>query len=170
MDLYRLTEKEFIMSIYDIYIPPATHRQSSEYYFKWKIGNNPETEAERLEFGLSRDTPTHRWLLSGITGRTDEQNYYSFSFRIPYINEDPIDRTYTLANGLLFSHAHSIPPVDGWDGVRVIQAEWAEVHIKLDPRAGTTEGTFSARFIADGLPLEPEGSFNMIRDDVPNQL
>jgi hypothetical protein len=86
---------------------------------------------------------------------------------VPYIDDNVLEYTYKLGDGkdLHVSHMHSIPAPDGFIGFRSVDADDAELTIRLDPVKGTVQGDFNALFKSHGYRLFPQGTFKLIRDD-----
>ncbi|MNF52557.1 hypothetical protein D3C87_1145380 [compost metagenome] len=137
--------------------------------FKWEI-DSLSTKAQRTSFYKSGTSTNLSWIFYGSVGSVDSENLFGFMLTVPYINEDILEGTYTLATGLYCDHRHSIKK-GGLKGWRVIPAGDATLSIKLDPVKGTVEGEFEATFTKtkpDETPeqIRPKGNFNLKRDDL----
>ncbi|KHA71642.1 hypothetical protein NZ35_19590 [Pseudomonas chlororaphis] len=137
--------------------------------FKWEI-DSLSTKAQRTSFYKSGTSTNLSWIFYGSVGSVDSENLFGFMLTVPYINEDILEGTYTLAKGLYCDHRHSINK-GGLKGWRVIQAEDATLSIKLDPVKGTAEGKFEATFTKTNPDatleiIKPIGTFNLKRDDL----
>ena len=154
------------MSTKDIFIPKENSVQSPGNDFHWSLGADP-VYAGRTAFHRSLFEPTgeRSWVFNGSTGSGDEENYFSFLLMVPYIDDNALEYTYKLGDGkgLHLSHAHSIPAPDGGIGFRTVDADDAELTIRLDPIKGTVQGDFNANFKT--YRLNPNGTFNLKRDD-----
>lgn len=154
------------MSTKDIFIPKGNNIQAPENDFHWNFGSEV-TRAEKTLFFLYEYPPTGElsWTISGSTGTFDEENYFGFGMSVPYIDDTLLERTYELSDELHFSHIHSIPALPGYIGYRVVDADNAELTIRLDPIKGTVQGDFNAIFKSEGYRLNPNGTFKLTRDD-----
>jgi hypothetical protein len=149
--------------------PQINNLETEDNEFQWQI-DSLSTEAQRTLFYKSSTTTNNSWRFYGSVGSVDSENLFGFMLAVPYINEDILEGTYTLATGLHCDHRHSIKK-GGLKGWRVIQAEAATLSIKLDPVKGTVEGKFDAIFAKtkpDETPeqISPKGTFNLKRDDL----
>lgn len=158
------------MSRHTILIPKEKSIQASENKVEWRFDTNPTVKAERAGFYLDVYPPTgeRSWVFWGITGASDDENYFSYLMSVPYINDAPIDKTFKLKDGLYFTHTYSSPAPPGFSGFTVVDADDAddaELTIKLDPAKGVVTGSFSADFKSYGYYPQPEGTFKLIRDD-----
>jgi hypothetical protein len=153
------------MSTKDIFIPKRDHIQSSENLFHWNFGAEP-IKAESALFYKDRFEPTGEegWVFSGSTGTAEEENLYSFLLMVPYLHVPLLERTYKLddGQGLHVSHGYSIPAPPGFIGFRVVDADDAELTVRLDMIAGTVEGDFNANFKTHRL--NPNGTFKLKQD------
>jgi hypothetical protein len=94
------------------------------------------------------------WVWEGWTGSHDTNDIRFYDFSIPYIDDEVIDRSFTLGTDrLTFDHAFSTG--DGQLGIA--PAHSATVHIKLDPKTGQSEGYFETVFL--GIHQSPRGEF-----------
>ena len=156
------------MSTKDIFIPKENSVQSPGNDFHWNLGANP-VYAGRTAFyqGLFEPTGERSWVFNGSTGSTDEENFFGFLLMVPYIDNNVLEYTYKLGDGkdLHVSHIHSIPAPDGGIGFRTVDADDAELTIRLDPVNGTVQGDFNALFKSRGYRLFPQGTFKLTRDD-----
>ncbi|MFJ7106665.1 hypothetical protein ACIQU2_03375 [Pseudomonas sp. NPDC098740] len=154
------------MSSRDMFIPQKKKIQAEGNQFLWHF-NDPNTVAESTSFHKGYFPPTgeYSWGFSGSTGSGDEENFFSFLIMVPYLGEDVLEYTYKLGDGkdLHFSHTHSIPAPPGFTGFRVVDADDAELSIRLDPIKGTVQGDFNATFKT--YRLNPNGTFKLKRDD-----
>ncbi|WP_283183764.1 hypothetical protein [Pseudomonas svalbardensis] len=154
------------MSTKDIFIPKGNSIQAPGNDFHWNFGSEV-TRAEKTLFFLHEFPPTGElsWVMSGITGTLDDENYFSFKVSVPYIDDTLLERTYKLGDELDVSHSHSIPAPPGFTGFRFVDADNAELTIRLDPIKGTVQGDFNAIFRSEGYRLNPNGTFKLTRDD-----
>ncbi|MBS4078100.1 hypothetical protein [Pseudomonas rustica] len=97
----------------------------------------------------------------------EKETYFSFIFSVPYLNEDLTERTYKLGDGqgLSFSHSHSVPAPSGGTAFTSINADEAELTIRLDRTSGTVTGDYFATFKSRRYRLRPEGTFQLTRTD-----
>ncbi|EJL98839.1 MULTISPECIES: hypothetical protein [unclassified Pseudomonas] len=149
--------------------PQTNNFETEDNEFQWQI-DSLSTEAQRTLFYKSSTTTNNLWIFYGSVGSVDSENLFGFMLAVPYINEDILKDTYTLATGLYCDHRHSINK-GGLKGWRVIPAGDATLSIKLDPVQGTVEGEFEATFTKtkpDDTPeqIRPKGTFNLKRDDL----
>jgi hypothetical protein len=166
-------QKDFIVNYSDFYnennASQIDNFEAEDDDFQWEI-DSLSTKSQRTSFYKSSTSTNLSWIIYGSVGSVDSVNYFGFMLRVPYINEDILEGTYTLANGLYFDHRHSVKKgaLKGW---RVIQADAATLSIKLDPVKGTAEGKFEATFTKtnpDETPeeIKPKGTFNLRRNDL----
>lgn len=166
-------QKDFIVNFRDFYnknnVPQINNFETEDNEFQWQI-DSLSTEAQRTLFFKSSTTTDNSWIFYGSVGTVDSEDLFGFMLAVPYINEDILEGTYTLAAGLYCDHRHSIKKgeLKGW---RVIAAGDATLSIKLDPVKGTVEGEFEATFAKtkpDETPeqIRPKGTFNLKRDDL----
>ena len=115
------------MSAQLIYIPKTDFTQKQGNILTWQFGTNPETTATRSLFDLHHFIPTDEknWSISGVTGAVEDENFFAYIFSIPYTNDAPFNKTYTLKDGLSFRHGHSSPAPAGFYGVSYVDADEA---------------------------------------------
>ncbi|MFJ2364702.1 hypothetical protein ACIPIN_13580 [Pseudomonas sp. NPDC087697] len=150
------------MSRHAIFIPIDNYVQSPDNNFNWNFGGSI-IEADRTLFMLHTfpGTGEREWLFTGLTGTPVQGNVFEFGIAVPYIDDDVMERTYTLEDGLSFSHMHSIPILPG--AVSFVYADSAELTIRLDPINGTVQGDYKATFRTHRLM--PGGTFKLKRTD-----
>lgn len=137
--------------------------------FLWEI-DSVSTKAQRTLFYKSSIPPEYSWIFYGSVGSVDTENLFGFMLAVPYIDDNYLERTYTLAKGLYCDHRHSIKK-GGLKGWRVIPAGDAKLSINLDPVKGTVKGEFEATFTktkTGGTPeqIKTKGTVDLKRDDL----
>ncbi|WLI05179.1 hypothetical protein PSH66_21615 [Pseudomonas sp. FP597] len=151
------------MSAQDIFIPQKTRINNPKNTFRWKFGDNPQTEADYSRFFHNVYMPTgeESWVFSGSVNEPDSPDYFQFLMSIPDIGEPPKDKEFTLENGLSFRHVHSIGAPPGFIGYRTVNADSAELIITIDLVKGAAQGKFNAHFKSHGYRIQPAGSFTL---------
>jgi hypothetical protein len=155
------------MSAKDIFIPKEDRIQAAGNDFHWSFGGDPiYAESTSFHRALFQPTGEVSWVFSSSTGSIAEGNFFGFQLMVPYIDDSVLEYTYKLGDGkdLHVSHLHSIPTSPGYIGVKTVDADDAELTIRLDPVNGTVQGDFNALFKSDGYRLFPQGTFKLIRD------
>jgi hypothetical protein len=130
--------------------------------FKWRFNSEaPFVEATQAYVYLWESiSGKFFWVWEGWTGSHENGDIFFYDFTIPYVNDDPIDRSYEMGKDeLTFDHAYSKP--QGQLGSA--RAHSAIVHIKLDPKTGISEGKFNAEFL--GIHQSPQGKFYVKREN-----
>ncbi|MBT9574936.1 hypothetical protein PSUM_15740 [Pseudomonas umsongensis] len=128
--------------------------------FKWRFNAEGEfIEASDTGAYLWEGRPGQfYWVWEGWTGSHDTNDIFFYDFSIPYVDDEIIDRSFTLGTGgLTFDHAFS----KGNGQLDVAPAHSATVHIKLDPKTRQSEGYFETVFL--GIHQSPEGKFSFER-------
>ncbi|RON45367.1 hypothetical protein [Pseudomonas frederiksbergensis] len=143
----------------EIVIPKQNSIQAAGNTFCWSLGGN-RIHAQHSFFCRMQSVPG-RWVFSGLTGSPDQDNYFSVDFNVPALGDDVLERTYQLGDGqgLRVTHTYSLPGPDGVSVIEVIDADYAELTIRLDPIKRTVRGDFNAHFKSVGL--KPEGAFQL---------
>ncbi|MFZ3284468.1 hypothetical protein [Pseudomonas sp.] len=151
-----------------IYIPKKDFIQTRENVLTWQFGTNPETTATIAFFELHHSSVTDEkhWSISGSTGTMEEENFFGYLFAIPYTNDAPFNKTYTLKDGLTFSHGHSSPGPGGFYIITNVDADEATLKIDIHPTRGIAKGTFEAKFKSHGYRTQPKGTFKLLRNDL----
>lgn len=127
--------------------------------FEWRFTEGEFIEASDTGAYLWEGSPGQfYWVWEGWTGSHDTNDIFFYDFSIPYVNDEVIDRSFTLGTGgLTFDHAFSI----GNGQLGVAPAHSATVHIKFDPKTRQSEGSFKTVFL--GIHQSPEGKFSFER-------
>lgn len=156
------------MSAQAIFIPKKDFIQKQENVLAWQFDTGDETIATSTVFYLHHFIPTGEksWSISGSTGTLEGENLFLYLFSIPYTNDAPFNKTFTLKDGLTFKHGHSSPGPSGYYGMTYVDADEATLSIDLHPTKGTAVGKFEATFKSHGYRPQPEGTFNLLRDDL----
>ena len=158
------------MSEHIVLIPKTSHSHTLKGNFEW-VFDEGNFRATANTFYLSDwsmgDKP--QWVFSGSIGQVVTDNYVGFLFMIPYINNEPLERSYQLSDGLYASYSYSIPPPPQYHTVRQHKADSATLKVKLDPSAGTVEATFEATFTIDSTEKKATGQFNLLQDDLASE-
>ncbi|WP_085577553.1 MULTISPECIES: hypothetical protein [unclassified Pseudomonas] len=139
--------------------PKAKHDSS----FKWTYGDIEKT-AEFSEFYrfLFPGDGKYYWSISGGTGTSEAEDYFSFSFTLPYEGDESLVGTYNLENGLTCTHVHSIPAPPGFEGFHAEDADSATLEIsEYNLVTKVVKGNFKALFKSHGYRLFPEGEFTL---------
>ncbi|MFJ2537259.1 MULTISPECIES: hypothetical protein [unclassified Pseudomonas] len=156
------------MSAKCIFIPKQNSVQPATHDFHWSFNAGP-IYAQDSSFHYSVFPPTGKesWVFSGSTGTGEEENYFALLLSVPYLDEDLMEYTYKLndGQGLHVSHIHSIPAPPGFTGFATVDADDAELTIRLDRKTGTVTGNFTATFKSAGYRLKPDGTFKLTRTD-----
>lgn len=124
--------------------------------FKWRFNSEAQfIEATQAYVYLWRSiSGRFFWVWEGWTGSHENGDILFYDFTIPYVNDEPIDRTYEMGKDeLTFDHAYSKP--NGQLGNASAQS--AIIHVKFDPKTGVSEGKFDAEFL--GIHQSPQGKF-----------
>jgi hypothetical protein len=132
------------------------HTLKTNDIFKWRFNSESEfIEANQTYAYLWGATPDKLyWVWEGWTGAHDSDDIFFYDFTIPYVDDEAIDRSFTLGvDQLTFDHAFST----GKGQLGVAPAQSATVHIKLDPKTGQSEGYFETVFL--GIHQSPRGKF-----------
>ena len=156
------------MSVQDIFIPKESNNQKSVDDFHWDYGQGP-TYAERTFFRLALFGPNKDWSFGGTIGSVEEENVFSYQFMVPYVDDTVLEQTYKLGESKDF-HAkfmQSIGAPPGFTGFRLVDADDAELTIRLDPKEGTIQGDFNATYKFSRL--KPIGTFKLKKDE-PNNI
>ncbi|ROM71086.1 hypothetical protein BK653_04200 [Pseudomonas brassicacearum] len=150
------------MNTHTVFIPKDATPKLMENVLTWNLGGNPVV-ASRAYFYLHEYPPTGEksWAFNGSTGSLQEENLFVFGFSVPYINEEVFDNSYTMDGGLFFYHGHSIPAPEGFYGYTTVNADSAELTVRLDPVNETAKGNFTAIFKAPGYRMNPTGTFDL---------
>lgn len=156
------------MTAQHIYLPKTNFTQKQGNILTWQFGTNPVTTSTITFFDLNHFIPTGEksWSISGSTGTMEDENIFLYLFSIPYTNDAPFNKTYTLKDGLIFQHGHSSPAPSGFYGFTYVDADEATVKIDIHPTKGIATGTFEAKFKSHGYRTQPKGTFNLLRDDL----
>lgn len=166
-------QKDFIVSYSDFYnennASQIDNFEAEGNDFLWEI-DSVSTKAQRTLFYKSSIPPEYSWIFYGSVGSVDTENLFGFMLAVPYIDDNYLERTYTLAEGLYCDHRHSIKK-GGLKGWRVIPAGDAKLSINLDPVKGTVKGEFEATFTktkTGGTPeqIKTKGTVDLKRDDL----
>lgn len=156
------------MSAKCIFITKQNSFQPATNDFHWSFGAEL-INAQHSSFDYSVFPPTgeESWVFAGSTGSLDEENYFSFLLSVPYLDEDLMEYTYKLndGKGLHVAHIHSIPAPPGFTGFATVDADDAELTIRLDRTTSTVTGDFTATFKSEGYRLWPNGTFKLTRTD-----
>ncbi|MBC8999995.1 hypothetical protein IAI51_26050 [Pseudomonas sp. N40(2020)] len=156
------------MSAKNLFIPSKNRILSAGNEFHWNLGDN-EIAAESTMFYHHVFPPTgeESRVFTGLTGSSEAGDFFSFTLSVPYLDQDVMEYTYTLndGQGLALSHGHSIPAPPGFEGVRFVDADDAQLTIRLDRTKGTVQGDFVATFKSNGYRLAPSGTFKLTRSD-----
>lgn len=157
-------KKEFQMSSHTIFVPKSNSTAIPANEFYWTFGSNPEVTAESSLFYLFTYPPTGEqfWSILGAIGSVSSGNYFAYNMSFPYINDAPLNATYTLKDKLNFSNSISFPPPEGFESWRVVHANEATLKIDLNPAKGIAVGTFEAKFKSHGFRTQPIGRFNLV--------
>ncbi|WP_434707712.1 hypothetical protein J3P75_18125 [Pseudomonas sp. R1-1] len=158
------------MSIKTIFLPKEGSIKRTSDDFHWNYGKEP-INAQDCSFYYSVFPPTGEksWVIAGSTGKPVDGNFFAFLISVPYLDEDLMEYTYKLndGQGLHFGHLHSVPAPPGFEGVTIVDADDAELTLRLDRKAGYVTGEFRALFKSHGYRLLPNGTFKMKRTDSP---
>ena len=149
------------MNTATVFIPTRNSGKRLRHSFHWTVDNHL-TKAHACFFHLTEPPFEEYWHFIGSTGTLEEHGkYFSFNLAVPYIGKDLLERTYTLDDGLLFYHVYSVTYPDFIE-LRTVAADYAETTIRLDPKAGTVQGDFNAKF--KNHP-DLHGTFQLKRND-----
>lgn len=160
------------MSVRDLYFPKQKSIQNPTNDFHWSLGAEPiYSDSTQFFYAKYPVTGEEFWVFSGGTGSVYEDNYFSFLFSVPYLDQDLLECTYKLgvADWMHVTHVHSHSVRPGTVGVRIVDADEAELTIRLDRTKGIVTGDFKATF-KHIYRLAPIGTFKMTRTDVPALL
>lgn len=128
--------------------------------FKWRFNADGEfiDASDPGAYLWEGSTGKLYWVWEGWTGSHDTNDIFFYDFTIPYVNDEVIDRSFTLGKDqLTFDHAFSI----GNGQLGAVRAQSATVHIKLDPKTRQSEGSFETVFL--GIHQSPNGKFHFER-------
>lgn len=127
--------------------------------FRWHLGTGNTVSASKTFFHETEEGGWHDWFIGGDTGTPAENNVFSFGFLIPYETENPLEKTYTLEDELLFTHGRSAP--DHYGRQDFFTPQNAELTIRLDRINGTVKGDFNGEFITNCYHLKLTGTFDL---------
>lgn len=157
------------MSAARLFIPKQNMIQPAGNDFHWSLGAEPIHAGQSLfVYHRSEVTGDESWVFGGSNGSGQEQNFFAFHLTVPYLDTDLLECTYKLGDGqgLHVSHIHSIPAPPGFEGFQTVDADDAELTIRLDRTTGTVRGDFIATFKSEGYRLWPNGTFRLSRTDL----
>jgi len=159
------------MSNKTIFIPNKNNIKHTTDDFHWNYGSEL-INAQNCSFFHDIFPPTgeEHWVFAGSTGSAEKGDWFAFQLSVPYRDQDLMEYTYKLNDGLGMhcSHLHSIPAPPGYTGFTSVDADDAELTIRLDRKAGTVTGEFSAKFLSGRYRLNPNGNFKLTRN-APHQ-
>ncbi|WP_052961852.1 hypothetical protein [Pseudomonas fluorescens] len=150
------------MNTQRIFIRAEKSIKAPNDYFHW-IRNEEQVTAEATIFSLNQNRTL--WSIAGFLGSYAEETSFSLLLAVPYINNEILERTYVLGDGqgLHCVHQYWLPPVPGFSVIGSDQANYAELSIRLDPKAGTVTGDFNAIFKSRRVDIH--GSFKLTQNE-----